>query len=243
MLNYHQGESVRHGFSTISQIAKNQLVKLQNLSQLSQIAELSRRRLLAVNSPNHIADLHRHSMLDEPSTRSFEQKDEEDEDEDEAPPRRVMSARLPSSIAIHNEETTMLLNYDDHAMHDLLQNARVIAVVGHSDKPHRTSYQIAQYLRRAGYTVYPVNPEVEHIDGERSYPSLKDVPEPIDIVNVFRRSEFLPDVVDEAAAVGAKAVWSQMGVTSREAEQKADAAHLPLVMDACIKLEHRRLLA
>src|SRR5512147_1469340 len=98
---------------------------------------------------------------------------------------------------------------NDTALRDLLASARVIAVVGHSDKPHRTSYQIAQYLRRAGYTVYAVNPEVETIDGEPSYASLHDVPEAIDIVNVFRRSEFLAGVVDEAAAVGAKAVWAQ----------------------------------
>lgn len=136
----------------------------------------------------------------------------------------------------------MQITHDDQAVRDLLANARVIAVVGHSDKPYRTSYQIAQYLRRAGYTVYPVNPEVEQIDGERCYPSLKDVPEPIDIVDVFRRSEFLPGVVDDAIAAGAKAVWAQLGVSSSDAAAKAEAAHLPLVMDACIKVEHRRLL-
>lgn len=135
----------------------------------------------------------------------------------------------------------IMLNQDS-AVRDLLQKARVIAVVGHSDKPYRTSYQIAQYLRRAGYTVYPVNPEVTEIDGQPCYASLKDVPETIDIVNVFRRSEYLAGVVDEAAAVHAKSVWAQLGVASDEAEQKADAAHLPIVMDACIKVEHRRLL-
>lgn len=130
----------------------------------------------------------------------------------------------------------------DEAVQDLLANARVIAVVGHSDKPYRTSYQIAQYLRGAGYTVYPVNPEVVQIDGQPCYASLDDVPEPIDIVNVFRRSEFLPGVVEDAITAGAKAVWAQLGVYSGIAADKAEAAHLPLVMDACIKVEHRRLI-
>lgn len=136
----------------------------------------------------------------------------------------------------------MLLTRDDQALRELLSTARVIAVVGHSDKPHRTSYQIAGYLRRVGYTVYPVNPEVQQIDGQPCYPSLKDVPEPIDIVDVFRRSEYLAGVVEAAAAVGAKSVWAQLGVYSDEAARIAEAVHLPLVMDACIKVEHRRLI-
>lgn len=136
----------------------------------------------------------------------------------------------------------MLLNNDPEAMRKLLAEARVIAVVGHSDKPYRTSYRIAQYLRRAGYTVYPVNPEVQQIDGQPCYPSLKDVPEAIDIVDVFRRSEYLAGVVEDAAAVGAKSVWAQLGVFSDEAAAKAEAANLPLVMDACIKVEHMHLI-
>jgi hypothetical protein len=88
----------------------------------------------------------------------------------------------------------------------LLEQAKTIAVVGHSDDPQRTSYRIAHYLRRMGYKVYAVNPMVDEIDGEKSYPSLADVPEPIDIVNVFRRSEYLADIVRQAIAVKAKAV-------------------------------------
>jgi len=136
----------------------------------------------------------------------------------------------------------MLITHDETALRDLLTSARVIAVVGHSDRSYRTSYQIAAYLRRAGYKVYPVNPEVSTIDGEICYPSLADVPEPIDIVNVFRRSEFLADVVKQAVDVKAKAVWAQLGVQSAEAATAAEAAHLPLLMDACIKVEHRRLV-
>lgn len=136
----------------------------------------------------------------------------------------------------------MLITHDDTALRDLLSTAKVIAVVGHSDRPFRTSYQIAAYLRQVGYKVYPVNPEVSTIDGQPSYASLADIPEPIDIVNVFRRSEFLADVVEQAVAVHAKAVWAQLGVQSDEAAKIAEAAHLPLVMDTCIKVEHRRLI-
>ena len=131
---------------------------------------------------------------------------------------------------------------NDSTLRELLSTAHVIAVVGYSDKPHRTSYQIAQFLKQAGYKVYPVNPSVETIDGERSYASLADVPEPIDIVNVFRRSEYLPGVVDDAIAVGAKAVWAQLGVYDEAAGRKAESAGLVTVMDACIKVEYNRLM-
>lgn len=105
------------------------------------------------------------------------------------------------------------LNGDDRAMAAVLGQSRAIAVVGHSDKPHRTSYQIAQFLKRQGYRVYPVNPVVAEIDGEPCYPCLETVPEAIDIVNVFRRSQYLPEIVDEAIAAGAKTVWGQLGVS------------------------------
>lgn len=133
------------------------------------------------------------------------------------------------------------LNADDQAMRAALENARVIAVVGHSDKPQRASYQIAQYLRRAGYTVYPVNPTVNEIDGQPSYATLRDVPEPIDIVDVFRRSEYLPAIVDDAIAVSAKTVWAQLGVEHDQARRKALEAGLNVAMDVCIKVEHTRL--
>jgi hypothetical protein len=133
------------------------------------------------------------------------------------------------------------LNASDAAMHDALTNARVIAVVGHSDNPSRTSYQIAQFLRRVGYTVYPVNPTVSQIDGQPCYASLQDVPEPIDIVDVFRRSEYLPGVVEDAIAAGAKTVWSQLGVYDKEAGQRALDGGLNVAMDVCIKVEFMRL--
>lgn len=124
----------------------------------------------------------------------------------------------------------------------LLQQARTIAVVGHSDKPYRTSYRIGNYLRLVGYKVYPVNPTLTEIDGHPVYADLASMPEPIDIVNVFRRSEFLPAVVDEAIAVGAKAVWAQLGVYDEAAARAAEAAGLQIVMDRCIMVDHGLLV-
>lgn len=120
----------------------------------------------------------------------------------------------------------------------VLQTARVIAVVGFSDDPSRTSHQIGRYLQRAGYSVYAVNPMVAQIGELTSYASLADVPEPIDIVNVFRRSEFLAGVVQESIDVGAKLVWAQLGVFSTEAATLAREAGMPLIMDNCIRVTY-----
>jgi len=133
------------------------------------------------------------------------------------------------------------LKEDDKALRDVLTNTRVIAVVGQSDKPERTSYRIAHFLQEVGYKIYPVNPMVSEIDGQPSYASLKDVPEPVDIVNVFRRSEYLPEIVDEAITVNAKTLWTQLGVYDEASAQKALDAGLNVVMDACIKVEYLRL--
>lgn len=135
----------------------------------------------------------------------------------------------------------MTLHTQDE-LRNLLETARTIAVVGHSDKPFRTSYRIASYLREVGYEVYPVNPELTEIDGQKVYPDLASVPVPIDIVDVFRRSEYLHDIVKEAIQVGAKAVWAQVGVEDAQAAATAEAAKLPMVMDRCIMVDHRSLL-
>ena len=134
-------------------------------------------------------------------------------------------------------------NPPDDKIRDLLTNARTVAVVGHSENPARTSYQIANYLRSVGYKIYPINPTVDQIDGQKSYASLADVPEPIDVVDVFRRPEHLPAIVAEAIAAGAKAVWGQLGVVDWDAGQKALDAGLDVVMDRCMRVEHRRLVA
>lgn len=122
---------------------------------------------------------------------------------------------------------------------ELLEAAKVIAVVGYSSDPSRASYQIGSYLKGVGYTVYPINPTIDEVDGERVYHSLAEVPEPIDIVDVFRRSEFLDGVVDEAIAVKAKAVWAQLGIFDDAAAEKARAAGLDIIMDTCIKVAHQ----
>jgi len=133
------------------------------------------------------------------------------------------------------------LKENDAAMREVLTQVKVIAVVGHSDKRDRTSYQIAQFLRQVGYTVYPVNPTIQEIDGQPCYASLQAVPEPIDIVNVFRRSEYLPAIIEDAIATQAKTIWTQLGVTDNTAAQTALNAGLNLVMNACIKIEYLRL--
>ena len=133
------------------------------------------------------------------------------------------------------------LQANEQLLRQVLTQTQVIAVVGHSDQPHRTSYQIAQFLRQVGYTVYPVNPTVTEIDAQPSFASLTAVPEPVELVNVFRRSEYLPEIVDEAIALGVQTIWAQLGVSEPASAQKAIKAGLNVVMDACIKLEYLRL--
>ncbi len=133
------------------------------------------------------------------------------------------------------------LNLDDVAMRNVLTEAKVIAVVGYSDKPSRPSYQVAQFLQNVGYIVYPVNPAVTEINGQPSYPNLQAVPEPIDIVNVFRRSEVLAEIVEEAIASHAKTVWAQIGANDPQAAETAINAGLNIAMNCCIKIEYERL--
>jgi predicted CoA-binding protein len=127
------------------------------------------------------------------------------------------------------------------AAHNLLRSAKTIAVVGLSPKRFRASFGVAQYMQQQGYRIIPVNPGHTEILGERCYPDLDSIPEPVDIVNVFRRSEFVPPVVDAAIRIGAKVVWMQEGVLHEEAAEKARAAGLEVVMDRCILKEHRHL--
>jgi predicted CoA-binding protein len=127
------------------------------------------------------------------------------------------------------------------AIEELLRSARTIAVVGLSNKRWRPSYGVSEYMQRSGYRIIPVNPELREVLGERCYPDVESVPEPIDIVDIFRRSELVPEVVDAAIRVGAKAVWMQEGVVHEEAAARARAAGLVVVMDRCLLKEHRRL--
>lgn len=124
---------------------------------------------------------------------------------------------------------------------EILRKYRVIAVVGLSPNPMRPSNSVSNYMKRAGYTVIPVNPGHKEILGEKSYRTLDDVPVPVEIVNVFRRSENVPEIVEAAIRKGAKVVWMQVGIEHEEAAQKARAAGIEVVMDRCIMVEHRRL--
>lgn len=128
---------------------------------------------------------------------------------------------------------------EETKIRNLLARAKVIAVVGLSDRPERDSHGVARYLQRAGYRVIPVNPQVAEVLGEKSYANLREVPGRVDIVDIFRRPEFVPEIVEAAIEIGAKAVWMQLGVVHEEAAARARAAGLDVVMDRCIAIEHR----
>ena len=130
----------------------------------------------------------------------------------------------------------------DQMMKDILLSTRTIASVGLSSNPGKESYGIVQYLKSQGYRVIPVNPTAEEILGEKSYPDLESIPEKIDVVQVFRKPEDVPPVVESAIKVGAKTVWMQEGIINEEAAQKAREAGLQVVMDACMRATHRRLI-
>ena len=121
---------------------------------------------------------------------------------------------------------------------EILKNGRTIAVVGLSAKPYRPSRGVAEYMQSAGYRIVPVNPMETEVLGEKSYARLEDIPFHIDIVNIFRRSEFVPEIVRSAIAVGARAVWMQEGVVHHEAAEAARQAGMQVVMDSCIMKEH-----
>jgi predicted CoA-binding protein len=123
----------------------------------------------------------------------------------------------------------------------ILRDSHTIAVVGISGKRFRPSYGVAEYMQRAGYRIIPVNPLETQVLGETCYPDLDSIPDPIDIVDIFRRSEFVPEIVEAAIRKGAKVIWMQEGVIHEEAAHRALAAGLLVVMDRCILKDHRRL--
>ena len=123
---------------------------------------------------------------------------------------------------------------------EILKNFKTIAVVGLSSNPMRPSHAVTEYMQGAGYRIIPVNPNETEVLGEKSYAQLEDVQEKIEIVNVFRRAEEVPPVVESAIRIGARVVWMQLGIENEEAAAKARAAGLVVVEDACILVEHRR---
>jgi len=128
------------------------------------------------------------------------------------------------------------------AIRQLLMKSKNIAVVGLSDKPHRDSYRVAHYMQKNGYKIIPVNPKATSVLGETAYQNLLDIPVNIDIVNVFRRSELIIPVMQEALVINPRAIWLQQGIINYEAEKMALNAGLYFVMDKCIKIEHERLI-
>lgn len=124
---------------------------------------------------------------------------------------------------------------------DLLKTSHTIAVVGLSNNRFRPSYGVSEYMQQSGYRIIPVNPQESEILGEKAYARLEDIPEKIDIVDVFRRSEFVPDIVESAIKIGAKSVWMQEGVSHPEAAARARAAGLVVIEDRCILKDHRKL--
>lgn len=132
------------------------------------------------------------------------------------------------------------MNHASDPIGELLQRAKTIAVVGLSDSPLRPSHGVAAYMQSAGYRIIPVNPAIHGALGEKAVKSLRDIQEKIDIVDIFRRSEAVPEVVDEAIELGISAIWMQEGVVHEEAAAKARKAGIFVVMDLCILKEHRR---
>lgn len=138
-----------------------------------------------------------------------------------------------------------LSNASEREIDGILSSTRTIAVVGLSEKPDRESHMVAHYLQAHGYRIIPVNPAVAEVLGEPSYPDLASIPTgiAIDVVDIFRRPEFIPAIVDAAIAHGARAVWMQLGLVHNAAAEKARAAGLEVVMDRCMKVEHARWAA
>lgn len=134
------------------------------------------------------------------------------------------------------------MTHDPNVLRQILLSVKTIAVVGLSSNPEKDSHGIAAYLKSQGYRIIPVNPTAEEILGEKSYPDLSSIPEKVDVVQVFRKPEDVPPVVNEAIQIGAKVVWMQEGIRHEEAAKKAREAGLQVVMNACMRVAHRSLI-
>ena len=130
----------------------------------------------------------------------------------------------------------------DKMMKEILLSIKTVASVGLSSNQEKESYWIVSYLKDQGYRIIPVNPGTPEILGQKTYPDLESIPEKVDVVQVFRKSQDVPPVVDSAIKIGAKVVWMQEGIVNEEAAQKARDAGLQVVMDACMRATHQRLI-
>ena len=132
---------------------------------------------------------------------------------------------------------------EDQRLREILERSRNVAVVGISDRPDRPSNYVARYLASVGYCIFPVNPNLQSWNGLPAYPTVREIDERIDLVDIFRKAPNVPTVVDDAIAAGARTVWMQLGIVNEEAEQQARNAGLDVVMNRCALVEHKRLLA
>ncbi|MBK9139659.1 MAG: CoA-binding protein [Verrucomicrobia bacterium] len=142
---------------------------------------------------------------------------------------------------MHESCELPLKNATSEEVREILTRYKTVAVVGLSDKPDRDSHRVAAYLQQAGYRIIPVNPNLSEVLGERAYPSLREVPVPVDIVDIFRKPDAVPAIVADAIAIGAKVIWMQDGIAHNAAADQARAAGLKVVMSKCMLREHRRL--
>lgn len=131
---------------------------------------------------------------------------------------------------------------EDKELRDILQHARTIAVVGMSNNPTKPSFEVGDYLTKQGYRVLPVNPTIDQVLMVPAYKSLRDITEHVDVVDIFRKPEDVPSVVDDAIAIGADVVWMQLGIVNEQAAAKAREAGLTVVMDRCMMAQHQRLI-
>ena len=143
----------------------------------------------------------------------------------------------------HSDPGDRLTPVAGESIAEILKTSRTIAVVGLSSRRLRPSYGVAQYLQSVGYRIVPVNPNETEVLGEKSYARLEEVPERVDIVDIFRRSEFVPEIVESAIRIGARAVWMQEGVVHPEAAERARRAGLFVIMNTCLAKEHARMAA
>ncbi len=134
-------------------------------------------------------------------------------------------------------------NIEESDLKRILGETKTIAVVGLSADPTKDSHRVAAYLKARGYHIIPINPGAQEILGEKSYPNLESIPERVDVVDVFRRSEHMPEIAEHAVKIGTKVLWMQMGITNEDAAKTAQAGGLEVVQDRCMMAEHSRLMA
>jgi predicted CoA-binding protein len=161
-------------------------------------------------------------------------------DEVETPLVCPMPVRISGGVGSHSSVNQSQFATTDAERYQILQQYRRIAIVGLSGNPHRPSHFVAVYMAQHGYEITPVNPKEKEILGRTCYPSLKDVPQPLEIVDIFRDPSAIPGIVEEAIACGAKVIWMQLGLIHEPAALRAREAGLKVVMDRCIKIEHAR---